>query len=182
MGERNDTWSEWDADGSSGGFHCDLNARFPNVEDPSELFLRLTRELQRFYPIRKGLLATREKGSTRFTATASFSERKTRRNLSLRIPAISSLFEKVAEGGSLYSENCAEFFSGNSFERNLLLDESTSSYILQPLKHEGQVIGLLGFSSDETAAFAVFETGLLDTIAEQLASRIARRLPEEKPH
>jgi len=154
-------------------FYCDIDAQFPAGTDISEIFIRLTRELQQFYPIKRGLLVTREHGGTRFVATASFSEKKTRRNLSLRLPSTSSLFEKVAEGGTVYTEDCPELLSGNSFERNLLLDADTQAVALQPLKHEGQVVGILGYSSDQPFAFAIFEEGLLDTIAEQFAARIA---------
>ena len=150
-----------------------LNTRYPDGMDMSELFIKLTQDLQRSFAISKGLLVIRENNATQFIATSSFSQRKTRKNLSLRIPSVSSLFEKVAEGGTLYTENCSEFFSGNSFERNLLMDNKSRSFILQPLKHEGQVIGILGYSSDEVSAFTVFETGLLDTVAGLIASRIS---------
>jgi len=159
-----------------------LNTRYPDGMDMSELFIKLTQDLQHSFTISKGLLVIRENNATQFIATASFSQRKTRKNLTLRIPSVSSLFEKVAEGGTLYTENCSEFFSGNSFERNLLMDNNSRSFILQPLKHEGQVIGILGYSSDEVSAFTVFETGLLDTVAGLLASRISGKLPQKTHH
>ena len=163
-------------------YAINLNTRFPDGMDMSELFIKLTQDLQASFAISKGLLVIRENDTTQFIATASFSERKTRKNLSLRIPSVSSLFEKVAEGGTLYSENCSEFFSGNSFERNLLMDNNSRSFILQPLKYEGQVVGILGYSSDEVSAFTVFETGLLDTVAGLLASRISSKHPKSTQH
>jgi len=146
-------------------YAINLDARYPDGMDMSELFIKLTQDLQRSFAISKGLLVIRENDTTQFIATASFSERKTRKNLSLRIPSV--------------SENCSEFFSGNSFERNLLMDDNSRSFILQPLKYEGQVVGILGYSSDEVSAFTVFETGLLDTVAGLLASRISRKNPQK---
>jgi len=159
--------------GERASFYCNINVPFSAGTDISDIFIALTRELQQFYPIKKGLLIAREKDSTHFMATASFSREKTRKNLSLRLPSVSSLFEKVAEGGLVYTENCGEFFSGNSFERNLLLDADTRSFVVLPLKHHGEVMGIIGYSSDDATAFAIFEEGLLDDMAGWLAARIA---------
>ncbi|UCC44681.1 MAG: hypothetical protein JSU65_01770 [Candidatus Zixiibacteriota bacterium] len=151
----------------------DLSACFPDETDISELFIRLTAILQKEIPIRKGLLAVRGVGSTHFVATATVGERKTRRNLSLVLPRVSSLFEKVAETGTTYTEACVEFFSGNSFEKNLLLDDNSNSFVLVPLRHEAHTVAIMGYSSDEPTAFALFEEELLAKIVPQLSARIA---------
>ncbi|HUV31781.1 MAG TPA: GAF domain-containing protein [Acidobacteriota bacterium] len=154
-----------------------LDAWLPDRIDLPDMFVLVTRKLQQMYPITRGLLAVRESGGTRFIATASFSPRRTRKNLSLRLPSASSLFEKVAEGGVTYTESCREFFSGNPFERNLLLGGDTRSFVLQPLKHEGTVVGIIGYSSDEPTAFTLFEDGLLDRVAARFAARITATIP-----
>lgn len=143
------------------------------ADNPASLFMRYTRLLQRKYPLTKGLLVAREENGTRFVATATFSEKHTRANLSLKLPTSSSLFEKVAEGGLLYSENCCDFFSGNRFERNLLLDWDSSSFVIIPLRHDGETIGILGYSSNEPDAFATFENDLTDRVRDLLASAVA---------
>lgn len=146
-----------------------------SAPDPPDLFLRHTRILQRKYPISKGLLVIREKRGTRFIATATFSEQHTRANLNLRLPSESSLFDKVAEGGVVYSENCCEFFSGNRFERNLLLNWDSASFVIVPLKHGSRVVGILAYSSDQPEAFASFENDLTAQISTRLAQSIAGR-------
>ena len=122
-----------------------------------DLFLNIIKKLESKFSIDRALLAILEADGTRFIATTTFSKEKTRRNLSLRIPTVSSLFKKVAEGGLAFSEECVLFFSGNRFERNLLIDDDTESYILLPLKHDGQIIAIVGLSSHEQSAFTAFE-------------------------
>ncbi len=153
-----------------------LDEEFSGNEDLGDIFIGLTKLLEKYFDLDRGLLVVREAKGTRFLAVSSWTDDKVRKNLSLRIPETSSLFEKVAEHGILFTENFCDLFSGNSFERNLLLNQDAQSYMLQPLKHEGLVVGLLGYSSTSPMAFPSLENGLLDSIAEQLASRIASQL------
>ena len=160
-------------------FDSDLD--FGEGIDLSDIFIALTQELQERFDIDRGLLVVREPGSTRFIATSTFSDRKVRKNLSLRIPTTSSLFEKVAEKGVSFSEDFTNLFSGNSFEKKLLLNDDAQSYILLPLKHEGQVIGLLGYSSLTPLAFTIFESLNLDMLTESLAQCINRTINQDSP-
>ena len=146
--------------------------------DLSEMFIALTRKLQERFNIDRGLLVIREAGSTRFMATSTFSDRKIRKNLSLRIPTPSSLFEKVAEQGETFSEDFCDLFSGNSFEKKLLMDDDAQSYILLPLKHEGQIVGLLGYSSQTPLAFTTLENTDLENLTSMLARRISHTLSQ----
>jgi len=125
-----------------------------SVDNPREAFHEFTRVLEQGFAVRKGMLALREENQTRFLAIACWGARKGRRNLSLRLPVVSSLFERVAEDGRGYTDSFAELFDGNSIERRLLLDEDTQSFVLRPIKYEGQVVALLGYSSDCADAFA----------------------------
>jgi len=153
-----------------------LDIRSSRLIDPQTLFSEFTHRLQDFYEIRKGFLAVREGRNTRFLAIASFNRGRTRRNLSLRLPPTSSLFDRVIEDGRIYTENFATLFDGNTIERQLLVDDSTSSFVLRPLKHDGQVVGLLGYSSDNPNAFVTFEEGLLDPIIDRFAGLLAHML------
>lgn len=147
-----------------------IDLAFDPEADLSDIFIELTRKLQQWFHIDRGLLLIREAGSTRFIATSTFSGQKIRKNLSLRIPVPSSLFEKVAEQGESFSENFCDLFSGNSFEKKLLMDDDAQSYILLPLKHDGEVVGLLGYSSRTPLAFTIFER----LVSERLAGWLAR--------
>jgi len=142
--------------------------------DPRELFYEFTRVLEQTFPIRKGLLALREPNHTRFLAVASWRAGKVRKNLSLRLPTVSSLFEKVAEDGRIYRESFAAFFDGNLLERRLLLDDETQSFVLRPIKYEGRVVALLGYSSDNADAFASLEENPLDAVIEMFGELIAK--------
>jgi hypothetical protein len=138
------------------------------------MFFEFTRILEQGFAIRKGLLALREASQTRFLAAASWGVRKGRRNLSLRLPGVSSLFEKVAEDGRGYMDSLPESFDGRHLERRLLLDDDTQSFILRPIKFEGRVVALLGYSSDRVDAFAALEDSVLDKVIESLGRMIGR--------
>lgn len=140
--------------------------------DPAEEFFRLTRALQERYDIRKAVLIVKEKETSRFCAVASFNDGRTRKNLSLRLPGHSSLFLKVADHRTIFTESYCDLFSGNSFERNLLLDDECRSYAILPLTCDGHVVGILGFSSDSPSTFVTFEEGAVDRAAAHLAERI----------
>jgi GAF domain-containing protein len=156
-------------------FFDDVDARWPLDSDLTEVFSALTRELQNLYEFDRAVLLIRENGNTRFTAVSTWDNGRLRRNLTVVIPGESSLFEKIAETGRIYSEEYCGLFSGNPFERDLLFTDGTQSYALQPLKYDGEVVGLIGFSSTEPSAFATFEEGALSRIADQLARRIAHK-------
>ncbi|MEE8577061.1 MAG: GAF domain-containing protein [candidate division Zixibacteria bacterium] len=153
-------------------FSCNFDQEWPPGTNLSDIFSELTRKLQDYFEISKTVLVIKEETSSHFLAVATFSENKTRKNLSLRLPGHSSLFEKAAEMGLVYTESFCELFSGSAMERNLLLDEESRAYALVPLKHDGKVVGVLGLSSDQPDAFLMFENGCLDRIAAGLAARI----------
>jgi transcriptional regulator with GAF, ATPase, and Fis domain len=152
-----------------------ISFRFDPKAGLSDIFLELTRQLQEVFEINRGLLAIRESGSTQFLATATFSQRKTRKNLSLRIPEESSLFGKVAEQREIYADEFFDLFSGNSIEQKLLVDDDTRSYVVLPIKRDGEVVGLLGYSSETPLAFAALEQAGIERLTQPLADLIHRR-------
>ena len=155
----------------------EVESRYTHRVKIPDYFVDMIRRLQDVLPIGRAFLAVRETTGTRLVATATFGERKVRKNLNLKIPAISSLFQKVSEGGVAFTDNCSHFFSGNNLERNLLLDRSSQAYALIPLKHEGTTIGMLGMSSENPSAFSLIDEGLLDGVVSQLAQRVVSATP-----
>lgn len=151
------------------------------TRDPRVMFSEFSRLLESEFEIRKGFLALREGDQTRFLAVASWKQDGARRNLSLRLPKGPSLFEKVAESGQIYSENFAELFDGNLIERRLLLDDDTVSFMLRPLKRDGRVVALLGYSSDVPDAFETIQEGMIDAAFDRLALCLGRLLAEATP-
>ena len=148
----------------------------------SETFVGLTRRLRVQYPIDKGVLIVRQEDGDQLAAISTWDHGVVRDGLKLNLPTGSSLFEKVAEHGRTYTEDFCESFSGNFFERKLLLDEHSRCFVVQPLKSEGRVLGLLGFSSHTESAFAMFEEGALDSIASKFGEIIDRRLYPRSNH
>jgi hypothetical protein len=142
--------------------------------EPREIFYEFTRVLEQGFRIRKGLLALREENQTQFLAIASWRAGSVHKRLSLRLPTVSSLFQKIAEDGRGYSDSFAGFFDGNMMERRLLMDEDTQSFVLRPIKYEGRVVAMLGYSSDSTDAFATLEESVLDPVTASFGEMIGR--------
>lgn len=161
---------------SSGNDSIDDVAQASPHRDTSlaEAFQTLTDQLHKEYNIDKGVLVLRPDAGRQLAAVSVWYRGSLRDGLRLNLPVESSLFEKVAEQGHIYTEDFCESFSGNFFERKLLLDDDSRSFVLQPLKYEGRVLGLLGYSSREPMAFVTFEEGALEAISNRLGSIIDR--------
>ncbi len=141
-------------------------------ENLSEVFFALTRHLQQKFDINRGVLVIKQEQPKRLAAISTWNNGFGRDGLMLRLPEESSLFDKVLAQGEVYTENFCGAFSGNFFERKLLLDDNSRSFVLQPLIAEGQVVGLLGYSSEQPTAFTLFEEGTFNKLAEELGNVI----------
>ncbi|MDH4156968.1 MAG: GAF domain-containing protein [candidate division Zixibacteria bacterium] len=169
--------------GNRGGLARD-NTRptydFSSIINPerniSEMFFELTRCLGERFHINRGVLILKRAGTNDLAAVSTWNNGRVREGLTISLPKVSSLFEKVAEDGRVYTEDYCGAFSGNFFEQKLLLDDDSRSFVLHPLKSDGEVIGLLGYSSEQPTAFAVFEEGVLEDISNKLAAVIAAKV------
>jgi len=145
---------------------------------PSGAFFELTKRLASRFSINKAVLLLRADAEAPFAAVSTWNNGQIREGLSIRLPSESSLFEIVAGQGSVYTENFCNGFSGNFFERKLLLEDDSRSFVIQPLKHDGNVIGLLGFSSGEPTAFTMFEEGMVEPIFNEFAQIIREKVSD----
>ncbi len=152
----------------------DERSPLPDDTKLIDAFHALTDQLTQEYNIDKGVLVLRPDDGRQLAAVSTWHRGILREGLRLNLPVKASLFEKVVEQGHVYTEDFCESFSGNFFERKLLLDDDSRSFVLQPLKCEGRVLGLLGYSSRKPMAFVTFEEGALDTICKRLGSIIHR--------
>ncbi len=139
----------------------------------SQTFFELTARLQDQFEIDKGVLVLRQEEPRQLAAVSTWSGGLGRDGLAVNLPPEASLFEKVAEQGRPYTENFCEAFSGNFFERKLLLEDDSRSFVVLPLKCQGRVVGLLAYSSHSPTAFTLFEEDILGEIADQLGTAIA---------
>lgn len=144
--------------------------------EPSEIFFELTRHLRSEFKINKGVLLLRPDAGSPLAAVSTWNNGQTREGLAIKLPSDSSLFEQVAKQGRVYTDSFCAAFSGNFFEKKLLLEDDTRSFVLQPLKHNGEVIGLLGFSSDQATAFTLFEEGAVEKVVADFTEIIRERL------
>ena len=152
-------------------FCRDIERINPRDFSPSEAFIELSRRLKQKYPITRGALILKDK--EHLSAVSTWNHGFGADGLIINLPENSSLFRQVVDDGRTYAESFIGGFSGNFFEQKLLLDEDTQAFVLQPLKVDGKVIGLLGYSSEDPDAFALFEDGTLDEVADSLAAKIA---------
>ena len=144
--------------------------------EPSEIFFEFTRQLKSELNINKGVLLLRPDAGAPLAAVSTWNNGQTRQGLAIKLPSDSSLFEQVASLGRVYTDNFCATFSGNFFEKKLLLEEDSKSFVLQPLKHQSEVIGLLGFSSSQATAFTLFEEGAVDKAVADFTEIIKERL------
>ena len=148
-----------------------LNQVFERESDPAEIFFEITNYLKDKYEIGKGVLVIKQEDSS-LSAISTWANGQKRGGLALNLPTGKSLFEKVIEDGNLYTESFSSSFSGNFFEQKLLLEPLTQSFALRPLKFEGEVIGLVGFSSRNPTAFAMLEEGDSDALLDRFAGKL----------
>ncbi|RKX25698.1 MAG: hypothetical protein DRP47_09385 [Candidatus Zixiibacteriota bacterium] len=144
----------------------------------TQAFSDLTEELSKDYDITKGVLVIRMQDTQNLAAISTWKDGMMRDGLTVTLPSKSSLFEKVAENGCVYTEDFCAAFSGNFFERKLLLDDNSRSFVVQPLKTKGKVVGLVAYSSDQPTAFAMFEEGVVQPVAAKFACEIESLLKQ----
>ena len=144
----------------------------PQDANISEIFCELTRRLEVKFDINKGVLVVRNQNENTFLAISTWNNGDFLDGLAISLPTEPSLFEQVAADGHLFSDSYVGIFSGNFFEKKLLLDDNSKSYLLHPLKHEGRIVGMIGYSSEEELAFSVFEEGILSDISAKFAKII----------
>jgi GAF domain len=136
----------------------------------TEEFTRLTKRLRKQLDVDKCILILKRPAENRLAAVASWDHGVVSDGLAINLPHDNSLFEKVTEDGALYTENFCGSFSGNFFERKLLIDSESRSFALQPLRHDGHLVGMVGMSSEKPMAFTLLEEGELGNVFDRLAA------------
>lgn len=158
----------------------DFGSSFSKDARISELFSELTRRLEVKYDITKGVLVLRNLNDDAFSAVSTWHNGEVLDGLKISLPNDASLFEQVARDGRVFSDSYYGMFSGNFFEKKLLVDDTTRSYVLHPLKHEGQIIGMIGYSSGKESAFTMIEEGALQNVTNELAGLIREKMLDGK--
>jgi GAF domain len=136
----------------------------------TEEFTRLTKRLRKSFAVDKCILVLQRPAEDRLAAVASWDHGVVSDGLAINLPHDNSLFEKVTEDGGLYTENFCGSFSGNFFERKLLIDNGSRSFALLPLRHDGHLVGLVGMSSEKPMAFTLLEEGELGNVFDRFAA------------
>jgi len=153
-----------------------FGSEFSNEANIPELFSELTRRLESKYDINKGVLVLRTDKNDPFSAVSTWHNGAVLEGLAISLPSESSLFARVADDGRVYSEAFTGTFSGNFFEKKLLLDDNSKSFVIHPLKHEGQIIGMIAYSSESDTAFTMIEEGSLNEVTEQFSKVVREKM------
>lgn len=143
-------------------------------DEPSEMFFEIIEFLKERYTLNKSVLIVKNENAA-LSAISTWSNGIRQDGLTLNLPHKESLFERVIDDGRIYTEYFIGSFSGNFFERKLLLDDDSRSFALQPLKSDGQVVGMVGFSSKNPTAFALMEDGDSSDVFSQFAERLLKQ-------
>jgi len=151
-----------------------------NISDPdikvSELFFDFTEWYRGQYNISKSVLVLKSMSDYSLSAVSTWENGAKRDGLTIRLPLEHSLFEKVINEGKTYLSQLSDDFTGNFFEKKLLMNENTRSFVLQPLKCKDDVIGLIGFSSESSDIFNEEKQSLFEETSVKLAEVIREKL------
>lgn len=164
--------NSFEVDESKGHTELETQVTGKNCSNLAQAFSDITGELSKDFDITKGVLVIKMQDTQNLAAISTWKDGVMRDGLTVSLPSKSSLFEKVADDGSVYTEDFCSAFSGNFFERKLLLDDDSRSFVVQPLKTDGTVVGLLAYSSNQPTAFVMFEEGVVQPTTEKFASDI----------
>jgi len=123
----------------------------------SDLFGNLIHRLNSKYQINRGVLLLHLVEGEPLTVISLWENGELRDGLLIKLTAKSSLFEQVMAHNQVYIEDFSASFSGSFFEKKLFLDEESKTFVLQPLRFQNNIFGLIGFSSATPMAFTVFE-------------------------
>ncbi len=162
----------------SGDSIARVNAHSAHETGITELFAEFTHKLRLKFRIHKGVLVLRRRPGEPLSAISTWNQGETLDGLSIKLPDQPSLFERVASAGRTYWENITDLFTGNFFEKKLLIDDSSQSFVLQPLRYDGEVIGLVGYSSDSSTDFSGFEEDDIQRTTNEFAEFIGNRIGE----
>lgn len=142
-----------------------------------EIFVATADSVHRYVPIHRAVLVAVLSHYRDLLAIARWSngESDGPRILSLHLPVENSLFAQVAAQRFEFGDDYFGLFSGNSMERQLLLDGVTGgSYVICPIKIDASLVGLIGFSSILPGAFGDMESLDPDRTFAPLAAELGR--------
>jgi hypothetical protein len=147
-----------------------------------EIFVETADSVHRYVPIHRAVLVAVMSHYRDLLAIARWSEGESdgSRILSLHLPVENSLFAQVAAQRFEFGDDYFGLFSGNSIERQLLLDGVTGgSYMIYPIKIDASLVGLIGFSSFLPGAFGDLESLDPDRTFAPLAAELGRLRREQ---
>jgi hypothetical protein len=138
------------------------------------LFFSFIKKLNRFCPVSKAILIVHSDSDEHLKVIAIKGEKSAHEGLTLTLPSDNSLLYSIFRSRVTYTAGNPFVFSGNFFERKLLLDGETKSLFVAPILLNGTAHGLVCLSSSNDGAFAEIDQGCLEQIIGKF-SKVFRR-------
>lgn len=139
-----------------------------------QLFFAITKRLNKIFSISVAILVSH---SNRDHSLKVIDIKKTGYSgeaLSLILPDKNSLLYSVYRDETIFSESDPDKFNGNFLEKKLLLDQTTKSLVICPVRDNGQISGLLCLASAMPSAFNSDDAFFLEEISRQFRSSLSR--------
>ena len=138
-----------------------------------KLFFSLCKKLNKLFSLSTAVLVVHSVRDNSLKVIAVKNSKHSPEGISLTLPDQDSLLHSVFNDGSLHIDNSLEHFSGNFFEKKLLLGEEANSLAIIPINHDGNRIGLFCLASPRTNAFDLLDESLLRPVTAQFGEVLA---------
>lgn len=146
-----------------------------SAEHISDRFVEISNKLSEMISINRSVLILNQRETNQLAAVSTWEKGAVRDGLTITLPSESSLLQKVANEGVAHTIENPNDFSGNFFEKKLLLNNESKSLIIQPLIEDDEVIGLLSLSSVSGELNNKKSQLIIQEATRQLASLISMR-------
>ncbi len=150
-----------------------LESSISSLETRQDIFLGLTKKLDKFFAIHKASYSLNDTEKDRMRVPVIYQGNDVHSGVVISIPGNKSLMRSVLEGGNIYIEDFPNHVAGNIVERKLLLLSDTSSLAIIPLQSEGRMLGTFNFASPAPFAFSIFSSHLFDYLFKRVSERFA---------
>ena len=156
-------------------FHS-IDSIIGKARNINRLFFSFIKKLNRFLPINRAALVIYSNRDKVLKVIALKGE-TAREGLALTLPAGNSLLGRVYNSRATYIADTPFFFSGNFFERKVLIGPGTKSVLVTPIITGGKAYGLICLSSTKEFAFENYDSSILDRIFRKLGIAVGDLAP-----
>lgn len=142
----------------------------------NKLFFSFIKKFNRHLPISRAALILHSAKDDTLKMIALKAERA-REGLTLTLPKENSLLYRVFRTNAIYTADYPFYFSGNFFERKILIDLETKSVLITPILTGGNNFGLVCLTSPQESAFKEYDEYTMERVFGKLALAVGDLAP-----